>query len=139
MSQNKTMPTAASVADFLDSVADPKRREDSKRLCAFLERKTGETPVMWGPSLVGFGRYHYKYASGREGDAPLVGFAPRARELVLYLCCYGDWIGPLLDRLGPHKAGKGCLYIKSFAGVDEGVLSELVDCSTAEIRARYPD
>jgi hypothetical protein len=138
MGQNKTIPTAVKVADFLDKVPDSKRREDSKQLCAFLQRLTGEDPVMWGPSLVGFGRYHYKYASGREGDAPIVGFAPRARELVLYLCCYGDWTGPLLDRLGPHKAGKGCLYIKSLADVDEGVLAELVECSSAEIAERYP-
>jgi hypothetical protein len=127
------------VSAFLDAVADPKRRSDAKALCALLKRVTGEQPVMWGQSIVGFGSYHYRYASGHEGDAPIVGFSPRAKELVVYLYCYGAWSEQLLARLGKHKLGKACLYIKSLADVDEAVLAELVITSTDAIRERYPD
>jgi hypothetical protein len=138
MAENKTQPTNADVASFLAQVPDPKRREDAQTLCRLLRDATGEEPVMWGGSIVGFGRYHYRYDSGREGDAPLVGFSPRSKELVLYLECAGDWRGDLFQRLGRHRAGKSCLYIKSLAEVDANVLRDLVRRSLAVTREKYP-
>src|SRR4051812_2129292 len=113
MAENKTKPTAASVDAFLDSVPDPQRRADGKMLRTLMERVSGEPAAMWGPSIVGFGAYHYKYDSGREGDMCLIGFSPRATGLVLY----GGFLRSpeLLERLGKHKTGKGCLYIKRLA------------------------
>lgn len=138
MADAKTKPTAAEVGAFLDSVADPKRREDGKALCALMEDVTGEPPMLWGSSIIGFGSYHYRYASGHEGDAPLAGFSPRARELVVYLDCHGDWSHGLLAKLGKHKAGKACLYIKSLSDIDEAVLRELIVKSADQVRSRYP-
>ena len=138
MAETKTRPTGEDVAAFLDKVADPKRREDGKALCALMGEVTGEPPKLWGPSIIGFGRYHYRYASGHEGDAPIAGFSPRAKELVVYLYCYGEWSEALLARLGRHKAGKACLYIKSLADIDQAVLAELIVRSADEVRKRYP-
>lgn len=139
MAETKTKPTGEDVAAFLDKVADPKRRADGKALCALIQDVIGEPPMMWGPSIVGLGRYHYRYASGHEGDAPLAGFSPRAKELVVYVNCSGDWSGELLNKLGRHKAGKSCLYIKSLADVDQAVLAELIARSADEVRKLYPD
>ena len=123
MAENKTRATAASVDDFLDSVPDSQRRADGKALRALMERVSGERPAMWGPSIVGFGTYHYKYESGREGDMCRIGFSPRSTWLVLY----GGFLRSpeLLARLGKHKTGKGCLYIRRLADVDEGVLEQM--------------
>jgi len=113
---NKTKPTAVSVDDFLDAVADPQRRADARKLRALMERVSGEPATMWGPSIVGFGHHHYRYESGREGDMCRIGFSPRARELVLY----GGFLldAARLERLGTYRAGKGCLYVKRLADVD---------------------
>jgi hypothetical protein len=138
MVENKTKPTSEDVSRFLDSVPDERRRQDAKALCGLMERITGEPPVMWGPSIVGFGSYHYRYESGREGDAPLAGFSPRARELVVYLDCDAAAHDALLARLGPHKVGKSCLYLKRLSDVDENVLRELVVESVEAAKARYP-
>ena len=123
MAENKTKANAASVDDFLDAVSDPQRRADGKTLRALMERVSGERAVMWGPSIVGFGTYHYKFESGREGDMCRIGFSPRATGLVLY----GGFLREpaLLARLGRHKTGKGCLYVKRLADVDEAVLEEM--------------
>src|SRR5206468_12467043 len=109
--------------DFLDTVADPARRADAKRLRTLMERVSGEPAAMWGPSIVGFGAYHYKYESGREGDMCRIGFSPRAGEFALY----GGFLRSpeLLARLGRHKTGKGCLYLKRLADIDLGVLEEM--------------
>ncbi|GAA3731477.1 hypothetical protein GCM10022225_11660 [Plantactinospora mayteni] len=124
----KTAPTEVSVDDFLAALPDEQRRADADRLRALLRDVTGEEPVMWGPSIVGFGRYHYRYPSGHQGDAPLVGFSPRRQHLVVYLVGgFEQRYAATLARLGPHKTGKGCLYLKSLAGVDETALRELVD------------
>lgn len=133
MAENKTKATAASVDDFLDAVADPRRRDDARALRALMERVSGEPAAMWGPSIVGFGRHHYKYASGREGDMCRIGFSPRAQELVLY----GGFLrNPArLERLGKHRSGKGCLYIKRLADVDAGELEAIA----AEAWARERD
>lgn len=126
--QPVTVPTDASVDDFLAAVPDDRRRADAERLCALLREVTGEPPVMWGPSIVGFGSYRYTYGSGRTGDWPLVGFSPRKQQLVVYLVGgYEERYPSVLARLGPHKAGKGCLYLKRLDDVDESALRELID------------
>ena len=123
-------PTDASVDDFLACVTDEQRREDAHRLCVMMRDVTGEPPVMWGTSIIGFGAYHYRYASGHEGDAPLASFSPRSQHLVIYLASeFGDRYQAVLARLGPHKAGKGCLYLKRLDDVDLGSLRELIDRS----------
>jgi Domain of unknown function (DU1801) len=116
------------VEEFLESVPDERRRADARRLCELMQKVTGELPAMWGGGIVGFGQYHYRYASGHEGDAPLTGFAPRAQHLVLYLDAgYEAPAAEMLARLGPHKTGKGCLYVKRLDAVDQNVLRELID------------
>ncbi|WP_406064122.1 DUF1801 domain-containing protein [Micromonospora sp. NBC_00860] len=127
--QPVAVPTAISVDDFLASNPDERRRADAGRLRAIMGELTGEPAVMWGPSIVGFGSYHYTYESGRSGDAPLVGFSPRKQHLVVYLTGGGleERYGALLGRLGPHRAGKGCLYLKRLDDVDESVLRQLIE------------
>ncbi|MET8348709.1 MULTISPECIES: DUF1801 domain-containing protein [unclassified Micromonospora] len=123
-----TAPTEVSVDDFLAAVPDERRRADAGRLRALMGEVTGEPAVLWGPSIVGFGSYHYTYDSGRTGDAPLVGFSPRKQHLVVYLVGgFEDRYGPILERLGPHRTGKGCLYLKRLDTVDESALRELID------------
>ena len=122
--------TSASVAEFLAHLPDDRRREDTRRLCAMMQEITGEAPVMWGASIIGFGRYHYRYASGREGDSALASFSPRRQALAIYLVGgFEDRYQSVLARLGPHKTGKGCLYIKSLDDVDHDALRELIDRS----------
>ena len=139
MSENKTKATEQDVNAFLDAVPDEQRRADAKAVGALMHEVTGETPYMYGSSIVGFGNYHYRYDSGREGDAPLAAFSPRAKELVVYLDCDGSRSEALLAKLGPHKIGKSCLYIKRLADVDQGVLRELVVEAIGTTKARYPD
>jgi|SRR5438309_7381820 len=136
MAANKTQETAEYPQAFLASVADPKRREDARALCDMMARATGEPPRMWG-NIVGFGRYHYRYDSGREGDWMLSGFAVRAKEMVLYLGCGGGGFDDLLGRLGKHKRGKGCLYVKALADVDAQVLEALIARAHAAARTRH--
>jgi hypothetical protein len=122
--------TDAPVAAFLAQVPDERRRADAHRLCALMREITGEPPVMWGTSIVGFGSYHYRYASGREGDSALASFSPRSQHLVIYLVGeFEDRHRSALARLGPHKTGKGCLYIKRLDDVDTEALRELIDRS----------
>jgi hypothetical protein len=130
-----TKPTGADVATFLDSVEDPKRRQDAMALLEMMRRATGHEPRMWGPSIVGFGDYHYTYASGREGDWFLAGFSPRKQALTLYIVSGFEGYDALLERLGPHKTGKSCLYVKRLADVDGAVLEELVRRSAAHMAA----
>ena len=125
-----THPTDASVEAFLAQVPDERRRQDARRLCAMMQEITSEPPAMWGTSIVGFGTYHYRYASGHEGDSALAGFSPRRQHLVIYLVGeFGDRHRSVLARLGPHKTGKGCLYIKRLDDVDPDALRELIDRS----------
>ena len=122
--------TGASVAEFLAQVPDERRRADARRLSALMEDITGEPPVMWGTSIIGFGSYHYRYASGRAGDSALASFSPRSQHLAIYLVGeFTDRHQSALARLGPHKTGKGCLYVKRLDDVDTGALRELIDRS----------
>ncbi len=132
----KTAATKASVSAFLDGIEDEERRKDCKALAKLLRRVTGATPKMWGASIVGYGSYHYRYASGREGDWFLAGFSPRKQDLTVYVMAGLEGRAALLRRLGKHKAGKGCLYLKRLADVDTGVLEELVQSSVDDLRAR---
>jgi len=122
--------TDASVEEFLARVPGDQRRQDARRLCAMMREITGEPPAMWGPSIIGFGAYHYRYASGHEGDSALASFSPRRQNLVIYLVGeFADRHRAALARLGPHKTGKGCLYISRLAAVDLDALRELIDRS----------
>ena len=134
----KTRPTQASVAAFVDAVEDEQKRTDSRRLAAMMQEVTGTAPRMWGPSIVGFGSYHYRYASGREGDFMLTGFSPRKRALTLYVMAGFSEYDDLLAKLGKHAIGKSCLYVKRLADVDQAVLRELVERSVRHIRDKYP-
>ena len=139
MNANKTRPGEADVAAFIDAVPDPQRRDDARELCAIMQRITGEPPVLWGKDQIGFGTYGYKYESGREGEWYPVGFSPRAKELVLYLLADAPDRDALLARLGRHRVGKSCLYLKRLADADSEVLERLIAGSLAANRARYPD
>jgi hypothetical protein len=138
MADNKTKPTKASVADYIASRASEQQRTDCRELMAMFKKITGHQAKMWGPSIVGYGSYEYVYESGRTGEAPLVGFAIRGRELVVYLMVEGEAQQALLSRLGKHKMGKSCLYLKQLADVDRAVLEQLVAGSVAEVRRRHP-
>ena len=121
---------------FVAAIADERQRADSERLIALMSRVTGEPATIWGPSIIGFGSYHYRYASGRQGDAPLVGFSPRRSALTLYGSAGDDVRADLLARLGPHKVGKGCVYLKRLSDVDEQALVELIRAGAAFTRAQ---
>jgi hypothetical protein len=138
MAEIKTWATAVSVDAFIDAVPDPARREDARAVRALMERVSGEPAMMWGPSIVGFGRYHYKYDSGHEGEMCRLGFSPRKAELVLYVLTGSDSQGRLLARLGKHRTGKSCLYIKRLADVNIDVLEELVRDALAYMDETYP-
>lgn len=132
----KTRAVAGSVSKFIASVENETRRRDAERLLALMKRITGESPMMWGSSIIGFGSYHYKYESGREGDAPLVGFSPRKSNLVLYvLGSIGD--DPLLTKLGKHKRGSGCLYINRLDDIELGVLEKIVKKSCSATKKKW--
>lgn len=138
MTASKTQATAASVDDHIAARASAAQRPDCQALVALLARLTGEPATMWGPSIIGFGAYHYRHDSGRTGTACATGFAIRGRELVVYLNAEGDDQAALLARLGPHKTGASCLYLKRLADVDMAVLEQLVAGSLAALRRRYP-
>jgi len=136
MADNKTKPTQLGVATFIDALTDENRRADAKALVKLMQGATGENPKMWGPSIIGFGSYHYRYESGREGDMPLVGFSPRKAAAVIYGVMGFSGAEELLAKLGRHTTGKGCLYIKRLADVDPKVLQALVIKSVTAKRAR---
>jgi Domain of unknown function (DU1801) len=133
---NKTQPTETSVAAFVASIADERQRADSERLIALMGQVTGEPATMWGTSIIGLGSYHYRYATGRQGDTPLVGFSPRNSALTLYASA-DDARPDLLARLGPHKVGKGCVYVKRLSDIDERALVELIRAGAAFTRAQH--
>lgn len=134
----KTKPEKTSVTAYLESVTVEKRRSDGKELLSLFGKLTGEPAVMWGGSIIGFGQYAYTYASGHSGTAAKSGFAVRKSGLVIYLCPGFDVLGFELANLGPHKLGKGCLYLKSLEGIDRSTLSAMITKSVAEIDRLYP-
>ncbi len=133
----KTIPTASSVAGFIKGVANEARRKDAKILVAMMKKVTGEKPTMWGPSIIGFGSYHYKYESGREGDMLAVGFSPRAANMAIYVLGSLPDNEPLLEKLGPYKRGKSCLYVTSLDKVDLTVLERIVAKSYKATKAKW--
>lgn len=134
MAEPKTKKTRQNVQEFIAGV-DEKRRADCQTLIDLMRDVTGDEPAMWGPSIVGFGSYHYKYASGREGDWPLTGFSPRKQNLTLYIMSGFDTYDALLGKLGKHSTGKSCLYVKKLEDVDMAMLRELVEQSVAHMRS----
>ena len=138
MAGPKTKPTAVSVESHIAALANDEQRNDAERLVALMRKVTKQEPRMWGPSIVGFGSYHYKYASGYEGDSALAAFAARGRELVVYIAESVEGRDALLAKLGKHRTGKVCVYIRRLADVDLKVLEQLVARSVADTKSRYP-
>ena len=134
MAEPKTQKTDGSVEEFLNGVENEKRRADSFAILELMREVTGEEPAMWGPSIVGFGSYRYQYASGREGEWPVVGFSPRKRYLTLYIVDGFDGYESLLEKLGKYRTGKSCLYINKLDDVDLRTLRELIRQSVAHVR-----
>jgi uncharacterized protein DUF1801 len=137
VAEPKTKPTKASVAAFLDAIPEPQRRADCKAIAKMMEKAAKAKPVMWGPSIVGFGVLHLEYRSGGECDWPMIGFAPRKRELTLYLHCSCLQDKAAIRKLGKVKTSKACLYLKKLADVDPGVLKEMIDDSVARTRKMF--
>lgn len=138
MAEAKTKPTKASVAAYIAAIPDETRRKDCKTLVRMMKKVTGKPAKMWGPSIVGFGKYHYVYDSGHEGDTCLAAFSSRKPDLNVYLFPVFPHKEALLKKLGKHRTGKGCLYIRNLAQVDLGVLEQLVVRSMEEAKRRYP-
>ena len=136
MAEAKTKPTHVNVTDFINSIADEQRRQDCFAVLELMKKIVKAEPKMWGSSIVGVGEYHYKYASGHEGDSCLVGFASRKDALTLYLCGRDKSSEELLTKLGKHKSGKGCLYIKKLADIDLKILQALIKQSVAYMKAK---
>ena len=137
MAELKTRANRASVKDFLAAVDDPQKRADARKVAAMMRRATGKRAKMWGSSIVGYGSYHYKYASGREGDFMLTGFSPRKSALTVYIMPGFSGFKQLMAKLGKYKTGKSCLYIKRLTDVDETVLEKLIDESVKRMRKKY--
>ena len=138
MAELKTKLTDASVEAFLNTLEDESKRKDAQTILQMMQDVTGEAPRMWGNSIVGFGSYRYKYASGKEGDWMLTGFSPRKQNLTLYIMSGFEINADIMSRLGKHTTGKGCLYIKKLKDVDQTVLRELITQSVEHIRTSKP-
>lgn len=138
MAKNKTTQTNDSVADYLAAIKDEQKRADCSAIVQLMAKHSGFEPKMWGTSIVGFGLYHYKYESGREGDAPLAGLSSRANAITLYLSHNFDQREELLSAFGKHKTGKACIYIQKLEDVDTAVLAKMVKLSVAHTRKKYP-
>ncbi len=137
MAENKTNKTGASVTEFLRSIDNPQMRADARRVASIMRRVTGKRAKMWGSAIVGYGTYHYKYDSGREGDFMVTGYSPRKQALTVYIMPGFSKFGPLMKKLGKYKTGKSCLYIKRLSDVDEAVLEKLIDGSVRQMRKKY--
>jgi hypothetical protein len=139
MAEQKTKPTEQSVESFLNKITDEKVREDCFTITRLMKKVTGLNPKMWGPAIVGFGKYHYKYGSGHEGEICLVGFSPRKQNLSLYVLAGFTGQTDLLNKLGKHKAGKGCLYVKKLEDVNLDILEILIKKSAEFLKKKFPD
>lgn len=137
MAEPKTKQNNESVAAFLGVIEDKQQRSDARKLAAMMRAATGSRAKMWGAAIVGFGSYHYKYASGREGDWPLVGYSPRKQNMSIYIMAGFSDFDKLMAKLGKHKTGKSCLYIKRLEDVDEAVLKALIEKSVQYMRSKY--
>ena len=138
MSDNKTQPTIISPAEFIAAVEPDRRRKEGEILLELFEKTTGWKPKMWGPSIIGFGEYHYKYETGREGDFMATGFSPRKAKLSIYIMPgYSDY-GSIMQRLGKHSVGKSCLYINKLDDIDLDVLTELIETGVKDLSKKYP-
>ena len=139
MAETKTKPTEVSVDDFINAVENPQKREDAFALKQMMGEITGEEATMWGPSIIGFGTYHYKYATGHEGDAPIVGFSPRKAAHSLYLLgCMDPEAEPLLEKLGKFKKSVACIYAKKLSALNEDTLRELIAKAYQFTKEKYP-
>lgn len=137
MAENKTKATKVSVTEFINSIEDRQKRADARKVAAMMRKATGKRAKMWGSSIVGYGTYHYKYASGREGDSMIAGFSPRKQALAVYVMAGFKRFDSLMRKLGTYKTGKSCLYIKRLSDVDEKVLQKLIDASVKYMRKNY--
>ncbi len=137
-STNKTTVTSVSPTTFIDAVEDPQRQADARTLLKFFGRITGWKPKMWGLSIIGFGSFHYRYESGREGDSPVTGFSPRKASLVIYVMPGYTGFSDALTRLGKHKVGKSCLYINKLSDVDLNVLEDIIRRGVEQMKEKYP-
>lgn len=138
MAKNKTTETTYNVTHFINTVEDEKKRNDAFELLKIIQEVTRFEPKMWGTAIIGFGSYHYKYASGHEGDAPLVGFSPRKDAISVYLYSSFENKDILLSKFGKYKAGKGCIYIKKLADIDLEILKQMISTSVNELQKLYP-
>jgi hypothetical protein len=138
MAENKTKPTVQKVSEFIAGIEDKQKRADCRELMKLMSGITGNRAKMWGASIVGYGKYHYKYESGREGDFFLTGFSPRKQALSLYIVSGFSLNPELMEKLGKYKTGKSCLYVKKLDDLDREVLAQLVEESVAYIRKKYP-
>ncbi|MEN2398575.1 DUF1801 domain-containing protein [Flavobacterium sp. MC2016-06] len=138
MAKNKTTETESSVIDFINAVEDITKRNDAFELVKIMHQQTGFEAKMWGPSIIGFGSYHYKYESGREGDAPLVAFSPRKAAISLYCYMGSENREELLSKLGKHKSAKGCVYVKKLADIDVETLKKMITLSVENLNKLYP-
>ncbi len=139
MATMKTIKNEDSVSAFIENVEDERKREDCRMLIKIMSQITGSQAAMWGSSIVGFGSYHYRYASGREGDFFLTGFSPRKQNLTVYVMPGFSQYDSLMQKLGKHKVGKSCLYMKKLEDVDIRILTRLIDESVQEMRRKYPN
>lgn len=137
MAENKTKPTKARVSDFLQAVDNPRRRADAKAVLAMMRRATGKRAAMWGSSIIGFGKYHYRYESGREGEFMLTGLSPRKQYLAVYIIPGFEPFGKHMAKLGKYKTGRSCLYINKLEDIDQKVLEKLISDSVKLVRKRY--
>lgn len=137
MAELKTRPTKASVAAFIDGIDDPQKKRDAKKIAAMMRRATGSCATMWGPQIVGFGKYSSTNTAGQDFEWMLTGFSPRRQALTVYIMPGFDPFGALMKKLGRYKTGKSCLYIKRLEDVDEGVLQQLIDESVNHMRKTY--
>lgn len=138
MAKNKTTQTETSVTDFINAVEDDTKRNDSFELITIMQKQTGFDAKMWGPSIIGFGSYHYKYDSGHEGDAPLVGFSPRKDAFSFYACLTDENKEELLPNFGKHKVAKACVYFKRLADIDPEILKKMISLSVKNLNTLYP-
>jgi hypothetical protein len=137
MAENKTKPTKRSVTAFINGIDDKQKRADVKKVAVMMRKATGARATMWGPGIVGYGQYHYQYASGREGDFMLTGFSPRKQALTVYIIPGFKPFDSMMKKLGKYKTGKSCLYIKRLSDVDESVLERLISASVKHMRKNY--